>query len=167
MEELVVLVDENDRQVGVKEKLAAHLASDLHRAVSVFLFNRQGEMLLQQRALSKYHSGGLWTNACCSHPRPGESPLAAASRRLTEEMGIQCELKKRFDFVYQVVLDKSLSEHEFDHVFVGDFDGKPNLNPLEAMDWKWISMDDLRNDLLASPGKYTAWFRIILERGLL
>ena len=167
MEEFVVLVDEADRELGAKEKLAAHLAGDLHRAVSVFLFNSKGELMLQQRALSKYHSGGLWTNTCCGHPRPKETPAEAAARRLEEEMGIRCNLKKKFDFVYQAVLSKDLSEHEFDHVFFGDYNGSPELNPQEAMNWKWMSLDDLRNEIRLNPENYTAWFKIILDKGLL
>lgn len=167
MEEFVVLVDEADRELGTKEKLAAHQANDRHRAVSVFLFNRNQELLLQQRAISKYHSGGLWTNTCCGHPRPGESPPEAARRRLKEEMGVSCDLQKKFDFVYQVALGKDLFEHEFDHVFVGEFDGKPKLNPLEAMNWKWMSLDNLQKDIGMNPEQYTAWFKIILEMGIL
>ncbi len=165
MEEWVVLVDKADQEIGLKEKLAAHRDGDLHRAVSVFLFNTKGEMMLQQRALSKYHSGGLWTNACCSHPRQGESPMQAAGRRLVEEMGIRCPLKKKLDFVYQVSLDNNLSEHEFDHVFVGTFDGAPLLNPIEAMNWKWISLEQLQKEIKAYPETFTAWFKIILEMG--
>lgn len=163
MEEFVVLVDEIDREIGTKEKLAAHVAGDRHRAVSVFLLNDKGEMMLQQRALSKYHSGGLWTNTCCGHPRPGESPFEAANRRLFEEMGIRCNLKKKFDFTYKALLDKNLFEHEFDHVFAGEFNGSPQLNPMEAMNWKWIDLETLQKEIETNPEKYTIWFKIILE----
>lgn len=162
MEERVVLVDREDREIGTMEKMAAHAEGRLHRAISVFLFNEKGEMLLQQRAFSKYHSGGLWTNACCSHPRPSEAPLAAAVRRLKEEMGIASELVKVCDFIYEAKLDKGMTEHEFDHVFVGKFEGEPVLNPEEAADWKWIGIQELNEDIQKNPNAYTVWFKIVL-----
>ncbi|MBS0604059.1 MAG: isopentenyl-diphosphate Delta-isomerase [Verrucomicrobia bacterium] len=165
-EERVVLVDEFDNEIGQSGKLQAHIEGKLHRAISVFLFNDKGQMLLQQRALSKYHSGGLWTNTCCSHPRPGESNLDAAERRLGEEMGIRCKLEKVFDFTYKAYLDKNLTEYEFDHVFFGKFNDEPQLNPDEASDWKWIGLEDLERDVAIHPERYTAWFKIILKRVL-
>ncbi len=166
MEERVVLVDREDREIGTAEKMAAHREGKLHRAISVFIFNKEGQMLLQQRAFSKYHSGGLWTNACCSHPRPLETPLEAARRRLQEEMGMSCELVKVCDFIYEAKLDKGMTEHEFDHVFVGRFEGEPVLNPVEAAAWKWIGIDDLKDAIQKNPNAYTIWFKIILSRVL-
>src|SRR5579872_1506404 len=161
-QEEVVLVDAQDHPLGVEEKLAAHLAGKLHRAVSVLLFNAKGELLMQQRALSKYHSGGLWTNTCCGHPRPGETPLEAAERRLFEEMGIHCSLKKSFDFIYQTNLDHGLKEYEFDHVFIGKFEGEPQPDPQEASDWKWMALSEIKKDIQNNPHLYTVWFKILL-----
>jgi isopentenyl-diphosphate delta-isomerase len=162
-EEFVVLVDEKDNEVGIEEKLAAHLQGKLHRAISVFLFNQKKQLMVQQRAFSKYHSGGLWTNACCSHPRAGEQPIDAAKRRLLEEMGIECPLNKLLEFVYRAKLDNGIIEYEFDHVFIGQYDGDAVPNPEEAHDWKWIAIEDLRTDVKENPDKYTAWFKIILD----
>ena len=164
--ENVVLVDSQDNEIGVGEKLITHLQGKLHRALSIFLFNENGQMLLQQRAHSKYHSGGLWSNACCSHPRPNEPPLDAAHRRLWEEMGIRCALTKAFEFTYKVPLDNMLTEYEFDHVFFGQFDGKPHPNPEEACSWKWIDPQELEQDVLDHPDRYTFWFKTILQKVL-
>ena len=164
MQENVILVDLHDHEIGTKKKLKAHLDGDLHRALSVFLFNGKGQWLLQKRALGKYHSSGLWTNTCCSHPRPSESALDAAQRRLKEEMGITSELTPLFTFIYRAELDSNLIEHEFDHVFVGRFNGDPLPNPEEVADWKWIDYDELKQDVAAHPHNYTAWFKLILER---
>ena len=161
MEE-VILVDLQDNPIGVGEKLQVHLEGQLHRALSVFLFNSKGEMLLQQRAFEKYHSGGLWTNACCSHPRPGEVVLDAAKRRLQEEMGIATELVRAFEFVYQAKLDHGLTEYEFDHVFYGIFNGSPKLNPEEACDWRWANLTDLKGEIEKSPERFTYWFKKII-----
>jgi isopentenyl-diphosphate delta-isomerase len=161
--EEVVLVDQNDQPVGVEEKLIAHRTGKLHRAISVFLFNSKGQMLLQKRDEKKYHSGGLWTNACCSHPRPGEQVIEAAKRRLFEEMGIECKLEKKFDFIYEAKLDQGLTEHEFDHVFFGHFDGKPKLNLEEASDYRWVDMDALFEECDAHPERFTVWFQKILN----
>jgi len=150
--------------VSLCEKLQAHVEGKLHRALSVILFNDQGELLLQQRAHSKYHSGGLWTNTCCSHPRPGEPALDAAKRRLFEEMGICCALDKSFDFVYRAVVDKNLIEHEFDHVYFGRFNAEPQLNPEEAAAWKWMGLAALKKDVEQHPECYTAWFKILLSK---
>lgn len=162
--ENVILVDAEDKEVGIEEKLAAHLSGKLHRAVSVFLFNKRGDMLLQQRAFSKYHSGGLWSNTCCGHPRPGESPLAAAERRLWEEMGIRTQLNKLFDFTYRAELDKGLIEHEFDHVFQGEFEGAFKVNPLEVAAWRWMSMHELEQALGKESDRFTYWFKLILPK---
>lgn len=163
MEE-VILVNGQDEPVGTMEKMEAHYQAALHRAFSVFLFNSRGEMLLQQRAKSKYHSGGLWTNACCSHPRPGEETANAANRRLHEEMGISAQLKKIFDFTYKASFDNGLTEHEYDHVFTGNFSGiiKPNKN--EVQDYCFKSMEDLEISLQSHPHKYTAWFHIAFPK---
>ncbi|MCS6975089.1 MAG: isopentenyl-diphosphate Delta-isomerase [Cyclobacteriaceae bacterium] len=160
--EQVILVDEHDRQTGVMEKMEAHRKGVLHRAISVVIFNSKGELLLQQRALSKYHSGGLWTNTCCSHPRPGESTEEAAQRRLQEEMGIQVRPDFAYSFRYKAALENDLTEHEFDHVFTALFDGKPAINTNEVSDWKFISLPDLHMDVLQNPHAYTAWFRLML-----
>ena len=140
-EEKVILVDKNDNQVGLMPKLEAHEKGVLHRAFSIFIFNSKYELLLQKRASSKYHSGGLWTNTCCSHPREGEDTLDAANRRLDEEMGIKTSLRKVYDFIYKAELDNQLTEHEFDHVFYGVCDNDPILNKDEAEDFKWVDME--------------------------
>ena len=162
--EHVILVDENDEQVGTMEKMEAHLKAVLHRAFSVFIFNGRGEMLLQQRALSKYHSAGLWTNACCSHPRPGEETLEAAGRRLNEELGFSAPLSKVFDFTYHAPFDNGLTEHEFDHVFAGIFVGSVNPNPAEVLDYCFKTMDDISESLASHPTKYTAWFHLAFPK---
>jgi isopentenyl-diphosphate delta-isomerase len=162
--ENVILVDTNDTPVGQMEKLKAHLKGELHRALSVLVFNNDGEILLQQRAFSKYHTPGLWSNTCCSHPRPGEDSLEAATRRLHEEMGFTTPLIKSFDFIYKAHFDNGLIEHEFDHVFFGTFDGEPDINPEEANDFKWVKLNILMEDMRSSPENYTVWFRIIMEK---
>ena len=161
--EKVILVDENDNQVGVMPKLEAHQKGLLHRAFSVFIFNSKYELLLQKRASSKYHSGGLWTNTCCSHPREGEDTLDAANRRLIEEMGIETSLRKVHDFIYKAELDNNLTEHEFDHVFYGIYNEDPIINKDEADDFKWIDMDSLNEDIITNGDKYTIWFKIAFE----
>ena len=147
-EEKVILVDKNDNQVGLMPKLEAHEKGVLHRAFSIFIFNSKYELLLQKRSSSKYHSGGLWTNTCCSHPREGEDILDAANRRLDEEMGIKTSLRKVYDFIYKAELDNQLTEHEFDHVFYGVCDNDPILNKDEAEDFKWVDMEKLNNDII-------------------
>lgn len=166
MTEEVILVDENDAVLGLMEKMEAHEKGVLHRAFSVFVLNAKNELLLQQRALTKYHSGGLWTNTCCSHPRNGEDTLAAAHRRLQEEMGFDCEMVKLLDFIYRAELDKGLIEHEFDHVFVGRWEGIPKINKEEVADYAWLDVDVLENDMQQHPEKYTAWFKIIYQKFL-
>lgn len=158
--EYVVLVDEMDRELGVMEKMEAHEKACLHRAFSVFLFNTKGEMLLQRRALSKYHSGGLWTNACCSHPRPGETNLDAARRRTFEELGIRPAIRHAFSFTYMAEFDNGLTEHEFDHVFVGQYEGEVDPDPAEVSETCYKSIELIRQELIHSPELYTAWFRI-------
>lgn len=163
MEE-VILVDEQDREIGTMEKLAAHKLGKLHRAFSILVFNGKGELMLQQRARNKYHSGGLWTNTCCSHPRPGETAIEAGKRKLTQEMGFDCELTFSHKFIYKVELDNNLIEHEWDHVLIGSYDGTPNLNPEEALNWKFIALDSLQKDVAINPHLYTQWFKIILQQ---
>lgn len=166
MIEQVILVNKIDAPVGGQEKLQAHQQGALHRAFSVFIFNDTGEMLLQQRALGKYHSGGLWTNACCSHPRPGEETVVAAHRRLREEMGFDCEIRKVFDFIYRAELDFGLIEHEFDHAFIGTYNGEILPDADEVADFKWISLENLKEDVEKLPEIYTIWFKIALEKVL-
>ena len=161
--ELVVLVDHEDRQLGTMEKIEAHSKALLHRAFSVFIFNSKYELLLQKRASSKYHSGGLWTNTCCSHPREGEEILDAAKRRLIEEMGIDTSLRKVHDFIYKAELDNDLTEHEFDHVLYGIYNEDPIINKDEADDFKWIDMDSLNEDIKTNGNNYTIWFKIAFE----
>lgn len=163
MEERVILVDQQDNEIGTMEKMEAHEKGLLHRAFSVFVFNDQGEMMLQQRALHKYHSGGLWTNTCCSHPRSGESVLEASHRRLQEEMGFDCELSKKFSFVYHAKLDNELTEHEYDHVVFGQFNDSPKINPDEVADWKFMSIEEVKADIQKQPKLYTEWFKIAFD----
>ena len=146
------------------EKMEAHQKGVLHRAFSVFIFNDKGEMLLQQRALNKYHSGGLWTNACCSHPRPGEETLQAAQRRLFEEMGIETDLTFKTSFTYKTVFENGLTEHEFDHVFIGKFKDEPKINPLEVNSYCWKTVEDTKNSVKTMPDIYTSWFKIALGK---
>ncbi len=163
----VILVDKNDKETGTAEKMEVHRNGLLHRAFSVFIFNDKGELLLQQRASHKYHSGGLWTNTCCSHPRPGEDTLKAAHRRLNEEMGItNCELTEKFNFIYFAELNDDLKEHEFDYVFTGTWNGTPVVNPEEVADYKWIKPSVLIADISVRPEAYTYWFKEVVERVL-
>ena len=164
MAEQVILVDEFDKELGLMEKMEAHEKGLLHRAFSVFVLNAEGELMIQQRAFHKYHSGGLWTNTCCSHPRKGETNEEAAHRRLQEEMGFDCFLEKQFHFIYRAELDKGMTEHEFDHLFVGYYNGIPQINPDEVNAWKWMSIEDLERDMDVNPDDYTEWFKIIFSR---
>ena len=161
--EHVILVDEKDNEIGSMEKIEAHEKALLHRAFSIFVFNKKGEMMLQQRAFSKYHSPGLWTNTCCSHPRPGETLDEATSRRIVEEMGFQCEMKELFSFIYKAAFDHGLTEHELDHVFIGKYNDIPYINPEEVEAWKWIKLDELLEDVKQHPDRYTVWFKIALK----
>ena len=158
--ELVVLVDKNDNPIGHMEKQEAHLKGLLHRAFSIFVFNSKNELLLQKRALNKYHSGGLWTNTCCSHPRKNETVLNAANRRLMEEMGMSCKLTPKFNFIYKAKLDNNLYEHEFDHVFFGFTDRPPILNKNEVDSFSYKSLEFISKDMLSNPNNYTEWFKI-------
>jgi isopentenyl-diphosphate Delta-isomerase len=162
----VILVNEQDEELGVMEKMEAHRKALLHRAFSIFIFNSRGEMLLQRRAAAKYHSGGLWTNACCSHPFPGEAVEVAAHRRLLEEMGFETTLTKAFDFVYQARFDNGLTEYEFDHVFTGTYDGAVNLNLQEADDYCYKTPEAIAQDLEHHAGHYTVWFKIAFDKWL-
>lgn len=164
MEEYVTLVNAHDRVVGRAEKMQAHREAMLHRACSVVLFNGRGDILLQQRSPAKYHSGGLWSNTCCTHPRPDERPADAAARRLAEEMGIRCELTPAFTFVYRAELDGGLTEHEYDHVFAGWAEEQPRPNVREVSAWKWVPIDDVTRDLERRPESYTYWFPLLFER---
>ena len=163
-EKQVILVNESDETIGVMDKMEAHRKGELHRAFSVFIFNSKGEMLLQQRAMNKYHSGGLWTNACCSHPGPGEETKEAANRRLKEEMGFETDLKKIFDFVYRSEFENGLIEHEFDHIFVGEFERDIVMNREEVKDFCYKKLDEIRDSLAMQPQKYTAWFQLAFPK---
>jgi isopentenyl-diphosphate delta-isomerase len=162
----VILVDESDRAVGFEDKLAAHEGGGkLHRAFSVFLFDSAGRMLLQRRAAGKYHFGGLWTNACCSHPRRGQALMDSARARLRHELGIDAPLEELFSFVYRAEDPATgLTEHEFDHVLCGRFDGAPRPNPEEVSDWEWVEPRELMEDVRRRPERYTPWFKLVLER---
>ena len=162
--ELIVLVDEQDRETGQAEKMDVHREGLLHRAFSIFIFTPQGEMLLQRRAMDKYHCGGLWTNACCSHPRPGEKVEEAAKRRLQEELGIDVGLQKIFHFIYRAEFENGLTEHEFDHVFIGEYAGDIPFNAAEVMDTRYLSTEALLPLVQQSPETFTPWFRIALPR---
>lgn len=161
--EQVILVDEKDNEIGLGEKMEVHRHGKLHRAFSVFVFNSKGQMMLQKRAITKYHGGGLWSNTCCSHPRKGEAPLEAAKRRLQEEMGFTCDLTKLYSFIYKTDVDNGLIEHELDHVFVGKFDGAPRLNSEEVGEWRWVGLEELKKDMGKNPGNYTFWFKKVME----
>jgi len=163
MEEKVILVDREDNQVGTMPKLEAHEKALLHRAFSVFIFNEKGELMLQRRALHKYHSPGLWTNTCCSHQRVGETNIEAGKRRLFEEMGFSCELEDTFWFIYKATFDNGLTEHELDHVMIGKYNAEPKINPDEVAEYKWMTLEDLKTDMKDHSEKYTAWFKIIFQ----
>lgn len=162
--EFVILVDEQDNDIGVMEKIKAHQEGLLHRAFSVFIFNHKDELLLQQRSLSKYHSAGLWTNTCCSHPRPNETIKDAANRRLYEEMGMSCDLKIKTNFIYKTSFENGLIEHEFDYVFIGSTNQNPHINKEEVENYKWMSIADIKKDIISNPNQYTSWFKIALEK---
>lgn len=165
--EHVVLVDRADRPIGAAEKLLAHRRGLLHRAISVFVFDSAGRMLIQRRALGKYHSAGLWSNTACSHPRPGEPAAAAAVRRLREEMGLTCPVEHAFSFIYRVDLGDGLTEHEYDRVFLGQCDARPDPDPEEVLDWRFLQPAAIRREMATRPDRFTYWFRIaftMLER---
>jgi len=163
-EEKVILVNEKDEQIGLMPKMEAHEKAILHRAFSVFIFNDKNELMLQQRALSKYHSPGLWTNTCCSHQRDGESNIEAGKRRLQEEMGFVADLKETTSFIYKAPFDNGLTEHEFDHILVGYYNEEPYMNSEEVASWKWKNLEDVKVDIYLHPEVYTAWFKIIFEK---
>ena len=160
----VILVDELDNEMGVMEKIEAHKKGLIHRAFSIFILNNKNELLLQKRAISKYHSGGLWTNSCCSHPKPGENLSIATQRRLTEEMGLTCKLNFAFSFKYKVEFENGLTEHELDHVFIGQSDSIPKANNLEVEEWKYMNCEDIQEDIKKNPDFYTEWFKICFKR---
>jgi len=163
IKEKVILVDKEDREIGLEEKIKAHEEGKLHRAFSIFVFNKKGEILLQKRAKNKYHSGGLWSNTCCSHPRFNETVIEAAKRRLKEEMGIECELQFIDKITYRAKVG-DLIEHEIDYIFVGHFEGNPQVNKEEVEDWAWVPFDKLKEDIKKNPLEYTPWLKIILEK---
>jgi isopentenyl-diphosphate delta-isomerase len=160
----VILVNEFDQPIGVLEKLEAHQKGLLHRAFSIFIFNDSNELMLQRRAFDKYHSGGLWTNTCCSHPDPNEGVLEACHRRLKEEMGFDTELEFVTSFIYRAELDQNLIEHEFDHVYIGKYRDNPVINESEVSEWKFVNLADLENDMKKHPDHYTVWFKIIFSK---
>ncbi|MDP2542233.1 isopentenyl-diphosphate delta-isomerase [Tenacibaculum discolor] len=163
MKEQVILVDQQDNPIGLMEKIEAHEKALLHRAFSVFVFNDKNELMLQQRAAEKYHSPLLWTNTCCSHQRDGESNIEAGKRRLQEEMGFSCELEEVFSFIYKAPFDNGLTEHEYDHVMIGRFNDEPIVNPEEVASYKWMPLEEVKNDIENYPEEYTAWFKIIFK----
>lgn len=160
--ENVILVDKNDKELGLMEKMEAHKKAVLHRAFSVFIFNSEGKLMLQQRALHKYHSPGLWTNTVCSHPRSGETTSEAAHRRIVEEMGFDCDFEEAFSFVYNADVGQGLTEHEFDHVFIGESDKQPEINSDEVASWKYVDLEWLEKDVKENSEDYTIWFKIAL-----
>ena len=164
VEEFVVLVDQNDKQIGLMPKMEAHEKGVLHRAFSVFILNDGNELMLQQRALHKYHSPGLWTNTCCSHQRDGESNLEAGTRRLQEEMGFLASLKETTSFIYKAPFDNGLTEHELDHIMIGNYNGVPAINEDEVAAWKWMPLEAVKKDIEDHPDQYTVWFKIIFEK---
>ena len=163
-EEQVILVNEKDVQIGLMPKLEAHEKALLHRAFSVFVFNGNNELMLQQRAAHKYHSPKLWTNTCCSHQRDGETNIEAGRRRLQEEMGFVTPLKESISFIYKAPFDNGLTEHEFDHILIGNYNGSPIINKEEVLDWKWMPLEDVKTDINLHPENYTEWFKIIFEK---
>lgn len=163
-EEQVILVNENDEQIGLMPKMEAHEKALLHRAFSVFVFNDKNELMIQQRAMGKYHSPGLWTNTCCSHQREGETNIEAGKRRLQEEMGFTTNLKDTISFIYKAPFDNGLTEHEFDHILVGYYNGEPDLNPDEVHAYKWVDLETLKGDMIKNPQIYTEWFKIIFDK---
>lgn len=163
-EERVILVNELNEQIGTMPKMEAHEKALLHRAFSVFIMNDKGETMIQQRAAHKYHSPLIWANTCCSHQREGESNIEAGKRRLMEEMGFEVPLKELFSFIYKAPFDNGLTEHELDHVMMGYYNGKPNINPDEVADWKWMKPEDIKNEISIDPDKYSAWFKIIFDK---
>ena len=163
MKEQVILVDAEDNPIGMMDKMEAHEKALLHRAFSVFVFNKKGELMLQQRAKEKYHSPLLWTNTCCSHQKQGETNIEAGKRRLQEEMGFSCDLEEVFSFIYKAPFDNGLTEHELDHVMVGKYEKDPSINRQEVAAFKWMPIDDVKKDIESKPEIYTEWFKIIFK----
>ena len=163
-EEHVILVNEQDEQIGLMPKLEAHQKALLHRAFSVFIFNDKNELMLQQRALDKYHSPGLWTNTCCSHQRDGETNIEAGKRRLQEEMGFVVDLQESISFMYKAPFDNGLTEHEYDHVLLGKYNNEPVINTSEAASWKWMLIEEVKDDITIHPELYTEWFKVIFDK---
>ena len=164
MEDNVIIVDKNDNQIGLMPKLDAHKKGILHRAFSVFVLNNNNEIMLQKRAYNKYHSGGLWTNTCCSHQREGENSIEAGKRRLLEEMGFETELKIITSFIYKVEFENGLTEHELDYLLIGKFFKSPVINKQEVADWKWMKIELIADDIKLNPNNYTSWFKIIFDK---
>ena len=164
MQKNVILVNSENQKIGLMPKLEAHIRGILHRAFSVLIFNKKGELLIQQRALNKYHTPGLWSNTCCSHQIDGETNIEAGKRRLFEEMGFEVELFNFDSFIYNAYFENGLIEYEFDHILVGIFEGTPLINKNEVNDFKWITFDKLQKEIYSSPQNYTVWFRIIFEK---
>ncbi|WP_127846286.1 isopentenyl-diphosphate Delta-isomerase [Psychroflexus aestuariivivens] len=163
-EKYVILVDEYDNELGTMEKIEAHEKAKLHRAFSVFIYNDKNELMLQQRALTKYHTPGLWTNTCCSHQKLNESNIQAGKRRLYEEMGFSTDLEETISFIYKAPFENGLTEHEYDYILIGRYNDEPKINPEEVNDWKWISLEDLELDIQKYPERYTEWFKIIFKK---
>lgn len=163
-EDKVILVNEKDEEIGLMGKTEAHEKGLLHRAFSVFIFNGENHLMLQKRAQDKYHSPGLWTNTCCSHQKQGETSIEAGKRRLQEEMGFETELEEVMSFIYKAPFENGLTEHEYDYILTGKFDKDPNPNPEEVADFKWMPLEEVKNDIETNPEKYTVWFRIIFEK---
>jgi isopentenyl-diphosphate Delta-isomerase len=164
MTEHVILVNDQDQEVGIGEKMQTHRDGKLHRAFSIFLFDSTGRLLLQKRSATKYHSANLWSNTCCGHPQPAESTLAAAHRRLQQEMALECELREQFAFKYRAEFTNQMVENEFDHVFVGEFNGDPIPNLAEVQEWEWIGLSELRRQLREQPAAYTYWLRLVIDK---
>jgi len=160
----IILVDENDNQIGIEEKITTHKNGKLHRAFSIFVFNNKNELLLQKRSNEKYHSPGLWSNTCCSHPQPNKNLIEEAEQRLKQEMGISCKLEKKFSFTYKIKFENNLTENEYDHVFIGEFNENPKPNKKEVSDWKWISLPKLKKDISINKEKYTYWLKEIISK---
>ena len=163
IEEQVILVNEQDEQIGLMPKMEAHEKAVLHRAFSVFVFNKNNELMLQQRAAHKYHSPLLWSNTCCSHQRNGETNIEAGKRRLQEEMGFVCEVEEVTSFIYKAPFDNGLTEHELDHVMIGYYNDEPKINEEEVESWKWMKIEDVKTDMIQNPDIYTVWFKIIFD----
>lgn len=164
MTEQIILVDAEDNEIGTGEKMAVHQTGQLHRAFSILVFNKNGELLLQQRAKDKYHCPGLWANTCCSHPRPSEDILVAAQRRLQEEMGFDCPLEEKYSFIYKAEFTNGLTEHEFDHVLIGDYNGQINFNSTEVQAIRWLDIETIKQEIKNQPAKYTDWFKLIIAK---